>query len=74
MSIQKTKTSTGEIKWLVRLHEDGRGSKRIHRSFDRKNDAEGFIQEIKEEQRKRETDPFAGISLKDRKFRDEAKY
>lgn len=73
MSIRKIKTSTGEFKWEVRVHENGRGSKRITRRFDRKNDAEAFVQDLKVEL-KCEKDPFAGISLKDRVFRDEADF
>ncbi len=72
MSIRKIKTSTGEAKWEVRVHEDGRGSKRVTRRFDRKNDAEAFIQEFKEGIKAKQRDPFAGISLKDRVFREEA--
>ncbi len=74
MSIRKIKTSTGESKWEVRVHENGRGSKRITRRFDRKNDAEAFVQEFKTELIAREKDPFAGISLKDRVFKDEAEF
>lgn len=74
MSIRKVKTSTGESKWEVRVHENGRGSKRITRRFDRKNDAEAFVQEFKTELIAREKDPFAGISLKDRVFKDEAEF
>lgn len=74
MSIRKVKTSNGESKWEVRVHENGRGSKRITRRFDKKNDAEGFLQDLKNELKAREKDPFAGISLKDRNFQDEAEF
>ena len=74
MSIRKVKISTGESKWEVRIHENGRGSKRITRRFDRKNDAEAFVQELKSELKARERDPFAGILLKDRVFKDEADF
>lgn len=74
MSIRKVKTSTGEAKWEVRVHENGRGSKRVTRRFDRKNDAEAFVQDLKAEFKAREKDPFAGISLKDRVFKDEAEF
>ncbi|MFN9068611.1 MAG: hypothetical protein ACK5V3_15390, partial [Bdellovibrionales bacterium] len=68
------KTSTGELKWEIRVHENGRGSKRVTRRFDRKNDAEAFVQDLKVELKAREKDPFAGISLKDRIFKDEAEF
>lgn len=74
MSIRKIKTSAGESKWEVRVHENGRGSKRVTRRFDRKNDAEAFVQELKAELKAREKDPFAGISLRDRVFKDEAEF
>ncbi|MGE0632548.1 MAG: tyrosine-type recombinase/integrase [Pseudobdellovibrionaceae bacterium] len=72
MSIRKVKTSSGESKWEVRIHEDGRGSRRVTRRFERKNDAEAFVQEFKQELIEKARDPFAGISLKDRNFREEA--
>lgn len=74
MSIRKVKTSAGDFKWEVRVHENGRGSKRVTRRFDRKNDAEAFVQDFKAEIKAREKDPFAGISLKDRNFKDEAEF
>lgn len=74
MSIRKVKTSSGESKWEVRVHENGRGSKRVTRRFDRKNDAEAFVQDLKVELKAREKDPFAGISLRDRIFKDEAEF
>lgn len=74
MSIRKVKTSTGESKWEVRVHENGRGSKRVTRRFDRKNDAEAFVQDLKAELKAREKDPFAGISLRDRTFKEEAEF
>lgn len=72
MSIRKVKTSTGETRWEVRIHENGRGSKRITRRFERKNDAEAFVQETKEEIKVRARDPLASVGLKDRIFREEA--
>lgn len=74
MSIRKVKTASGDLKWEVRVHENGRGSKRVTRRFDRKNDAEAFVQDLKTELKAREKDPFAGISLKDRVFKDEAEF
>lgn len=72
MSIRKVKTSAGETRWEVRIHENGRGSKRITRRFERKNDAEAFVQETKEEIKVRARDPLAGVGLKDRVFKEEA--
>jgi len=74
MSIRKIKTTTGETKWEVREHENGRGSKRVTRRFDRKVDAEAFVQDFKNEMKAKEKDPFAGISLKDRTFKEEAEF
>ena len=72
MSIKKIKTTTGESKWEVRIHEDGRGSKRVTRRFERKIEAEAFVQEFKEEIKAKQKDPFHGISLRDRIFQEEA--
>lgn len=72
MSIKKVKLSNGDTKWEVRVHENGRGSKRINRRFDKKDDAESFLQDLKNEIKARAKDPFAGISLKDRVFHEEA--
>lgn len=74
MSIRKIKIKTGETKWEVREHENGRGSKRVTRRFDRKVDAEAFLQEFKNEMKAKEKDPFAGISLRDRTFKEEAEF
>jgi integrase len=74
MSIKKVKISTGETKWEIRMHENGRGSKRVTRRFDRKVDAEVFVQELKNEIKAREKDPFAGLSLRDRIFKEEAEF
>jgi integrase len=72
MSIRKVSTLTGASKWEVRIHENGRGSKRITRRFDRKNDAEAFVLETKNGIKAKEQDPFARLNLKDRTFKEEA--
>lgn len=74
MSIRKVKVRTGEIKWEVRVYENGRGSKRVTRRFDRKNDAEGFLQDFQKEQNTRGLDSYQGIAIRDRSFRDEAEF
>ncbi len=74
MSVRKIKTSTGETKWEVRVYENGRGSKRTTRRFHRKDDAEAFEVQFKSQLLNRENDPFHGMSLKDRTFREEADY
>jgi len=74
MSIRKVKTSTGETKWEVRVHENGRGSKRITRRFEKKVDAEVFLDEFKEEIKEKAKSPFKSSSFTDRIFREEAEY
>ena len=74
MSLRKIKTTSGETKWEVRVHENGRGSRRVTRRFERKIDAEAFIQDFKNEMKAKENDPFAGLSLKDRTFKEEAEF
>jgi hypothetical protein len=43
MGISKLKIANGETKWQVRVWENGRGSRRINRRFDRRTDAEAFL-------------------------------
>ncbi len=74
MSIRKVKLESGESKWEVRVHENGRGSRRVTRRFDRKNDAEGFLQEFKRELKSRNEDQFQGVPIRERTFRDEAEH
>lgn len=58
----------------VRLYENGRGSTRITRRFDRKMDVDAFEIEKKEQQKKKKTDPFVGIVVTDRNFEEEPQY
>lgn len=74
MSIKKVKTKNGEIKWEVRAHESGRGSKRINKRFDKKTDAELFIHELKNKIIENANNPFKGNSFDNRFFKDEAEY
>ncbi len=45
MSIRKIRTKKNKIKWEVRVHINGRNSKRISKRFDKKLDAEHFLRE-----------------------------
>lgn len=72
MSIMKLKTTQGETKWEVRVYENGRGSKRISRTFDRKSDAEAFLDGHKRELIERKINPFKSVGFEDRTFREEA--
>ena len=71
MSIRRINISNGIQKWEVRVHENGRGSKRITKRFDKKADADFFLENFKKEIRERANNPFDGSSLKDRIFKDE---
>lgn len=73
MTINKKILKNGEVKWDVRLYENGRGSDRIFKRFDRKVDAETFLGKTKEELRQKQLNPFGHITFKDRFFEDEAK-
>lgn len=74
MSLKKITLPNGDQKWEVRLYENGRGSTRITRRFDRKVDAEAFEQEYKEQQKQKKLNPFAGVTFTDRTFEEEAHY
>ncbi len=65
MSLKKIISPNGETKWDVRIYEDGRDSKRQFRRFDRKIDAENFIQDTKEAARKKKEIPSDQYLLMD---------
>lgn len=43
MAIKKTVLPTGEIKWDVRIYEDGRDGKRTFKRFSRKQEAQDYV-------------------------------
>lgn len=69
--ITKKILDNGETRWIVRLYEEGRGSKRIFKSFERKVDAENFLNKTKDDIRQKQLNPFGHITFKDRIFEDE---
>lgn len=74
MGITKLKIANGETKWQVRVWENGRGSRRINRRFDRRTDAEAFLLEFESKIEQERKNPFKGCSFEDRNFADEAAY
>lgn len=74
MAIRKIVRANKEIKWEVRVHENGRGSKRVKRVFDKKIDAEKFLFDFKKSMDDRSVKIFANCSFTDRFFREEAEY
>lgn len=74
MSLIKKSLNDGTVKWEVRLYENGRGSKRITRRFDRKSDAEDFLNKSKSDIKERKLNPFKQITFTNRTFADEANY
>jgi integrase len=72
MSVQKIKTETGETKWVARVYSNGRGSKRVSRRFDRKADADEFLQNYKTELTQRKRNPFKVSEFSERTFGEEA--
>lgn len=73
MSIKKKTLPSGEVTWEIRIYENGRGSKRINRHFDRKSDAEVFLHQLKEEAKKRKLNPLGQVTFSDQTFENEAK-
>lgn len=47
MSIQKKTTKDGRIRWTARVWTNGRDSKRVKRTFDKKIDAEEYLRDFK---------------------------
>lgn len=74
MSIKKVKTSKGELKWEVYLYTNGRSGKRIRRRFDRKRDAEDYVDEFKSQVKEVENVGFKGNVMEEKTFLEEADY
>lgn len=75
MSIQKVKNeSSGEFKWEVRVYENGRGSKRICRRFDKKVEAEEWLLDFEKKKSDLARNPFLAVTFENRFFKDEAAY
>jgi integrase len=74
MSIRRIKTNTGEIRWQVRVYENGRGSRQIGKRFERRTDAEAWLLEQKQKRAELAKNPFANISFEGRTFLVEAEY
>jgi len=71
MSIKKV-ILENEIKWEVRYYENGRGSKRVNRRFDKKIDAENHMKDFYQEQKERKNNPFQTKKLSEVTFKEEA--
>lgn len=74
MAIFKVTTANGEIRWEVVMYQEGRGSKRVRRRFERKIDAERFQAKFSQAKIEREENPFLKAASFNRKFKDEADY
>lgn len=74
MAIYKFVTTNGKVKWEVRYHVHGRGSKRVRRRFNTKADAEAHVYEQKiEEQKQMRSLQFTG-SFVETSLQTEAEY
>jgi integrase len=71
MSIKKVNVLSG-TKWEVRVRENGRGSKKLARRFDRRIEAEHFLTEFRREQKEKLSSPFKTKKLNEVIFKDEA--
>lgn len=75
MSLRKINLPNGNSKWEVRLYENGRGSARITRRFDKRIEAEDFEREFKDQKKKKRLNPsMANITFEGRTFEQEALY
>lgn len=74
MSIKKVTTNNNEVRWEVRVYEDGRGSKEVRKRFERKIDAERFESQFEKLKAERETNPWFRESNFKRSFREEFDY
>ena len=71
MTVRRVRVSTGELKWEVRFHVNGRGSPRLRRRFDRKVDADEFLMRELNQLRDRSALGI-GASTRDATFSGEA--
>jgi integrase len=74
MSVKKLVGKNGEVQWEVRMYEDGRGSKRVRRRFEKRIEAEEFLFELQKELEEKEKNPFQQNSFEGRTFQDESDY
>lgn len=75
MNVRKI-SHNGTVKWEVRfrVYTEGQNPKRVSRWFDRKTDAEKYLDEQKELQKKSSIDPAYRNSFEGKKFIEEAEY
>ena len=74
MSVRKIKIPNGNIRWEIRVYESGRGSKQICKRFEKKSDAEIWLQDFNQRKAELERNPFSSVSFEDRTFLSEAQY
>ena len=74
MSVKKITNQQGEVRWEVRIYENGRGSKRSRKRFERKIDAENFLFEFEKKQNERQKNPFSLTTFEGKTFATEADY
>jgi len=74
MSIKKVNRKNGEFVWEVRLYTNGRGTKKIRRAFERKSDAEAFMQTHAARKRQLRSGALGTMDFTDTTFRKEAAY
>lgn len=74
MSMRKVVTKNGEIKYEVRLHKDGRKSKRVTQRFDRKTDADAVHAELKTQFRELRSTVLASRGFDETTFKAESDF
>ncbi len=75
MAIKKIVTKNpGVFKWEVRLRLDGRGSKRIRRRFERRVDAERYLEKIAKEIEEQKSGGTQIVDQESRTLRTESEY
>lgn len=74
MSIRKVVTKTGQVKYEVRLHKDGRGSKRLCQRFDRKTEAEEIHSRLQSQHRESRKSILAVRGFDETTFEEEARF
>ncbi len=74
MSIKRVKQTSGEVKWEVRLRMGGRGSKRLRRIFEKRTDAEAFLDSIRVRKHESKSAANGVPDFEETTFRKEAEF
>lgn len=74
MSVQKIKTSSGQIKWEATVYTHGRHGKKLRRRFDKRIDADNFMHQYRLSKEQALSGPPSAISPEETTLEDEIQF